>query len=367
MPVPSSITDLSKNASDNSPQGTESAKGTIDDYFRAQSSFIRQIFDQTLGPSVGLASATTVNIGFAAALNVIISGSTTITSFDAAQEGTLRWIVFNGAMLIGHSNDAIVLPGAANITTAFGDAALFKCTGGARWICLSYMRQVGTGPVKASASRDGYLAAGDFGTFAAKQDALGFTPYPASNPANYTTLSAVGGSFLPLGGGVLSGSIDFLNGVGIYMRDASNNSRQFVRMQGNGVNFTIAGGAAFNYYNQNGDTIVASLTNAGVWSANVIVETSDERKKKAWQRVPRDLVERLAGIRKSGLFTWKRGGERGLGVGAQSLEQILPEAVHTDGSGAKSVQYGAAALVSAVELARAVVDLRARLDKLEGK
>jgi hypothetical protein len=83
--------------------------------------------------------------------------------------------------------------------------------------------------------------------------------------------------------------------------------------------------------------------------------------------VPHDLIERLAGIRKSGLFIWKRGGARGLGVGAQSLEQILPDAVHTDEKGAKSVQYGAASMVLAVELARAVVDLRARLDKLEAK
>ena len=42
MPVPSLITDLSTTAASNSPAGGESARGTIDDYFRAHASFIAQ-------------------------------------------------------------------------------------------------------------------------------------------------------------------------------------------------------------------------------------------------------------------------------------------------------------------------------------
>lgn len=42
MPVPTVIGDLSTTAIANSPQGTDSAKGTIDDYFRAHASFIAQ-------------------------------------------------------------------------------------------------------------------------------------------------------------------------------------------------------------------------------------------------------------------------------------------------------------------------------------
>jgi hypothetical protein len=112
---------------------------------------------------------------------------------------------------------------------------------------------------------------------------------------------------------------------------------------------------------------VASLTSTGTFSANVITQTSDERKKRAWQRLPGDFIGKLAGIRRSGLFTWKKGGAAGLGVGAQSLEAILPLAVHTDERGAKTVNYGAAAMVSVVELARAVVDLQARVRELEAR
>jgi len=40
MPVPSVITDLSTTAASNSPAGSESARGTVDDYLRAHASFI---------------------------------------------------------------------------------------------------------------------------------------------------------------------------------------------------------------------------------------------------------------------------------------------------------------------------------------
>jgi len=43
MPVPSAITDLTTTAASNSPAGGESARGTIDDYFRAHASFIAQL------------------------------------------------------------------------------------------------------------------------------------------------------------------------------------------------------------------------------------------------------------------------------------------------------------------------------------
>lgn len=45
MPVPATINDLALTAIANSPQGTESAKGTIDEYFRAQAGFIAELRD----------------------------------------------------------------------------------------------------------------------------------------------------------------------------------------------------------------------------------------------------------------------------------------------------------------------------------
>ena len=358
MPVPTSIADLSKNAADNSPKGTESAKGTIDDYFRAHAAFIRQLFDQLLGPSVNLQSAGVVSIGFASALNITISGNVAIQTFDDATEGTLRWIVFNGAMTLVHNPSAIVLPGAANLTTAFGDSALFKCTGGSRWICLHYMRASGAGPVAASMQTDGYLSVGDWNSFNSRMT-------PAAVAAAYLSLA---------NGGVMQNHIDFINGRGIFMRDSKGNPRQLVKMDDDVVNFTVAGGTGINYYNQAGNTVVASLSNAGAFTATTVTETSDGRLKKLWRRFGPDLLQNVAALKKVGTFVWRKGaaaGTMGMGGCAQEIEELMPWAVVTDANGFKSVRYGASAFVIVVELTRAffahVAKTEKRLTKLEGK
>jgi hypothetical protein len=375
MPVPSNITDLSKIAADNSPQGTEAARGTIDDYFRAHASFIRQLADLVGGPTVTLASAATVNIGFAQSSSIVITGTSTITAFDTTAEGTMRWVTFAGALTLTHNAASMQLPGSANIVTVAGDTALFKNLGGGNWKCLDYVRASGNNLVAASNTRDGYLTATDWNTFNGKQAALGFTPYNASNPAGYMTASSAAAQFVDAAGDSMSGPLTVVASASPYANSSAaftangafgggyrivdGGAQSLTWMESGTLNWGFGIGAAF--------TSRMTLTSSGVLTAQVITETSDERKKKSWQRLPGDFIGKLAGIRKAGLFTWRRGGARGLGVGAQSLEAILPEAVHTDEKGAKTVQYSAAALVGVVELARAVVDLRARLAKLEAR
>jgi hypothetical protein len=374
MPVPSSITDLSRIPSDNSPQGTEAARGTIDDYFRAHAAFIRQVSDLVGGPTVVLPSAAMVNIGFSSSSNVLITGTTAITSFDNVPDGVVRWVTFNGALALVHSN-ALQLPGLANISTAAGDAAMFKSLGGGNWKCLSFMpvliRYPASGLLLSDASPVSIAQGGTASINVAGARAnLGLgnvsNTSDADKPVSTAQNAAIAGK-VSKAGDVMTGSLDFNNNVGLYSRDAGNVLRQLLLLANdNNVYFTNGGGGSINYMSRGGSKI-AGLTDAGAFTATSVTETSDERKKRAWQRVPHDLIERLAGIRKSGLFIWKRGGARGLGVGAQSLEQILPDAVHTDERGAKSVQYGAASMVVVVELARAVVDLRARLVELEAR
>jgi hypothetical protein len=163
------------------------------------------------------------------------------------------------------------------------------------------------------------------------------------------------------------GNQTMANSKSFSLRDTGGTARQFFSMgSDNATNLIVAGGTSLRFLNQAGDTAIANLTNAGTFSAVVVTQTSDERKKKKWQRLPDDFIASLAGIRKSGLFQWKKGGAAGLGVGAQSLEAFLPQAVHTDAKGQKTVNYGGAALVASVELARKVIELEARLAALEG-
>lgn len=80
--------------------------------------------------SAALNSAKATNVASAASPNiwvtdgnlVHITGTTTITDFaDAPQAGASRVVIFDGALTLTHNASQIVLPGAANITTAAGD------------------------------------------------------------------------------------------------------------------------------------------------------------------------------------------------------------------------------------------------------
>jgi hypothetical protein len=98
--------------------------------------------------------------------------------------------------------------------------------------------------------------------------------------------------------------------------------------------------------------------------AGNVTAYSDERLKKDWGALPVDYIERLAQI-KSGTYTRIDTEERQAGVSAQDFQKLLPETVLTDNDGMLSVNYGGAALASAVELAKRVVDQEKRIAQLE--
>lgn len=85
-----------------------------------------------------IASAATVDLGAAGANNIRITGTTTITAFGTAMDGLERTVRFAGALTLTHNATSLILPGAANITTAAGDTAIVKSLGGGNWVCLMY-------------------------------------------------------------------------------------------------------------------------------------------------------------------------------------------------------------------------------------
>lgn len=89
---------------------------------------------------VTLASATTVDLGTAAADIIAISGTTTITGFGTSPTGLPRLIRFTGALTLTHNATTLILPEAANITTVAGDTALFKSEGSGNWRCMFYQQ-----------------------------------------------------------------------------------------------------------------------------------------------------------------------------------------------------------------------------------
>lgn len=101
------------------------------------------------------------------------------------------------------------------------------------------------------------------------------------------------------------------------------------------------------------------FTVAGNISAN-----SDERLKTDWQSLQDNFVDKLATVR-NGTYTRTDTDARHVGVGAQSLQEVLPEAVLESEKGVLSVAYGQAALAACVELAKEIVRLRALLEPVK--
>ena len=112
------------------------------------------------GPQDTLASATVTDLGSVGSNNVLISGTTTINSFgtSASLANPVYLLQFNGILQITYNATSMILPGAANITTAAGDSALVEFTN-----ALGYWRMIAHFSAAAGASL-GTAASQNIGT-----------------------------------------------------------------------------------------------------------------------------------------------------------------------------------------------------------
>jgi hypothetical protein len=104
----------------------------------------------------------------------------------------------------------------------------------------------------------------------------------------------------------------------------------------------------------------------GALISTTVAGNSDERLKTNWRDLQADFIEQLATV-KAGVYdrTDMDVPVTQVGVTAQTLRPVLPDAVLEDVDGMLSVAYGNAALVSAIELAKRVVEQEARINRLE--
>jgi hypothetical protein len=151
----------------------------------------------------------------------------------------------------------------------------------------------------------------------------------------------------------------------------SDDGTSLSNMYGIGWSHPNAGGAAGNLTDHgmliiNNGSFRCAISNSIVASGN-ITAYSDERLKTNWQPMPDNYVTRLAKV-KVGIYDRTDEKEMSqVGVSAQSFQQLLPQAIITakDEMQTLSVSYGNAALASAVELAKEIVDLKTRVAELE--
>lgn len=99
-----------------------------------------------------IASAATVNLTAATGNGVHVTGTTAITAVTLGA-GMHRTVVFDGILTLTHHATNNNLPGAANITTAVGDRALYWSDGTTVY-CLAYLRADGSIVALATAGSD---------------------------------------------------------------------------------------------------------------------------------------------------------------------------------------------------------------------
>ncbi len=90
-----------------------------------------------------VASMADTDLGAVASDHANITGSTTITGFGTVGAGTHRTVRFAGVLILTHNGTSLILPGAANITTAADDTMEAYSLGSGNWIVTSYMRASG--------------------------------------------------------------------------------------------------------------------------------------------------------------------------------------------------------------------------------
>jgi hypothetical protein len=103
------------------------------------------------------------------------------------------------------------------------------------------------------------------------------------------------------------------------------------------------------------------IPSTGTLSSTVVTASSDERLKSNIETIvtPIGIIQLMRGVS----FTRNDSGKKDYGVIAQEIEKVLPEIVHTDESGMKSVSYNS--IIGF--LIEAVKDLQDQLDELKQK
>lgn len=120
-----------------------------------------QLFDQ--GAEIDVASAATTDIGIQNSNFIRITGTTTITSFGTTYRGP-RFVRFGGVLTLTHNATTLILPSAANITTAAGDRAIITPIGNpaSGWQVLAYERASGQALIGPDLSAYALLAGATF-------------------------------------------------------------------------------------------------------------------------------------------------------------------------------------------------------------
>jgi hypothetical protein len=134
--VAATLAGWSSTTASNSPAGSASIGTGLDDNLREIQGVITRGLSHK-GADIASVAGTT-DIGAVEGLMHDITGALAITGLGTVRAGILKVLKFEGAATLTHNASSLILPGAANITTADGDVGLFISEGSGNWRCLNY-------------------------------------------------------------------------------------------------------------------------------------------------------------------------------------------------------------------------------------
>lgn len=141
--VADTLAEWSSTTDSNSPSGATNIGTGLDNNLREiQGVVVRGLSHK----GSDIASSTTPALGAVEGLSHDITGTATITGFDTVRAGIWKVLKFEGALTLTHNATSLILPTAANITTADGDVALFHSEGSGNWRCWGYFPASGHTP-----------------------------------------------------------------------------------------------------------------------------------------------------------------------------------------------------------------------------
>lgn len=190
-------------------------------------------------------------------------------------------------------------------------------------------------------------------------------------------------SYLPTSGGTITGRLvvdtnnqSVMGHVGLWVKRSEAGSTAYwnaIAITGyNNIGYTLNatgdGRFVFEYYNGSTNSTKVTIDSSGnLYAVGGVSALSDERHKDI-VGIPSLSVEQIATAR-SVLFKWKDRRDNNVHVGsiAQDWEHILPESIRyeNDKDRTLSLQYGVAALISSITIARKVVNHEQRITELE--
>lgn len=151
--VATTLASWSITESSNAPTGSTAISTNLDDNLRMIQSVVRYTM-----ASDTIASVTTCDLGTKESQYLTVSGTTTITGLGTISAGITKYVTFSGALILTHNATSLILPGAANITTAAGDTGRFLSLGSGNWKCLSYTKASGLATVSIAQMSDGTVS-----------------------------------------------------------------------------------------------------------------------------------------------------------------------------------------------------------------